>query len=248
MDSDTTLDVLRREAGALAVAARPALRRPVARYPRWTVADVTVHTGRIHRWVTEIVRTLARTRPDQPDVAPSPAPAELIDWFISGAAGLAMALETTDPSTRVWTLSGDGTVGFWSRRMALETTVHRWDVQAAAGQPAPIERDVALDGVAEALEVYLRPRLRGAAVGGAGQRVGLRSVDGDREWSIVLHADAVDIADGVQDADVVLEGTAEDLWLYLMGRRTLADLTVTGARDAAELCTAALALLATPQR
>jgi uncharacterized protein (TIGR03083 family) len=248
MDPDTTLDVLRREAGALAVAARAALHRPVARYPQWTVADVVVHTGRIQRWVTEIVRTLPRARPEQPDVTPSRSPAELIDWFMSGAAGLAMALETTDPSTRVWTLAGEGTVGFWRRRMVLETTVHRWDVQTAAGQPTPVARDVALEGVAEALEIYLRPRLRGAAVGGTGQRVGLRSVDGDREWSVVLLPDAVDIADGAQDADVVLEGSAEDLWLYLMGRRTLADLTVTGAREAAELCSAALALLATPQR
>ncbi|HSK95416.1 MAG TPA: maleylpyruvate isomerase family mycothiol-dependent enzyme [Euzebyales bacterium] len=248
MDPATTLDVLRREAGLLAVAARPALGRPVARYPGWTVADVVVHTGRIHRWVTEIVRTLAQDRLAQPDVAPARRPAELMDWFISGAAGLVIALQTPDPSTRVWTFAGDGTVGFWRRRMALETTIHRWDVQAASELPAPVASDVARDGVSEALGIYLLPRLRGTDVGGNGQRVGLRCADGGGEWSVVLLPDEVEIADGAQDADAVVEGSAENLWLFLMGRRALDDLQVSGARAAAELCAAAVARLPTPRR
>jgi uncharacterized protein (TIGR03083 family) len=247
MDTDTTLAVLRREAGTLAETARDCLSRPVERYPQWTVTDLVVHTGRIHRWVTGIMRTLAQERPAQPDVTPSRRPAELIDWFTTGAADLLGALQAVDPSVRVWTFAGDGTAGFWRRRMALETTVHRWDVQTAAGLPAPVASDVALDGIAEALAIYVQPRLRGTAVGGSGERVGLRSIDGDRTWSIVLLPDGVEIADGHGDADVLLEGSAEDVWLYLMGRRRLDDLRITGPRTAADLCSAAIALLPTPR-
>jgi uncharacterized protein (TIGR03083 family) len=192
MDLDAALDVLRREAGLLAVAAGPALQRSVPRYPHWEVADLVVHTGRIHRWVTEIVRTLAPERLPQPDVAPSRTPRDLTGWFMSGAADLALTLQTPDPSTHVWTFAGDGTVGFWRTRMALETTIHRWDAQSATRAPDPVPVEVALDGVAEALTVYLRPRLRGVAVGGSGELVGLRCVDGKEAWTIRLLADAVD--------------------------------------------------------
>jgi uncharacterized protein (TIGR03083 family) len=248
MDTDTALDVLRREAGTLAVTAMRCMSRPVERYPQWTVADVIVHTGRIHRWVTDIVHTRARERPAQPDVAPSRRPTELIDWFTKGAADVLGALQAVDPSVRVWTFAGDGTTGFWRQRMALETAVHRWDVQTAAGLPAPVPSDVAIAGITEALTIYVQPRLRGAAVGGTGQRVGLRCTDGDRAWTVVLLPDAVEIADETGNADVVLEGSAEDLWLYLMGRRRLDDLRVSGARTAADLCSAAIALLPTPRR
>jgi uncharacterized protein (TIGR03083 family) len=248
MDFDTALDALRREAGLLAVAAGPALQRSVPRYPQWVVADLVVHTGRIHRWVTELVRTLATERLPQPDVSPLRTPRDLTDWFMSGAADLAIALQAPDPSTRMWAFAGDGTVGFWRRRMALETTVHRWDAQSATRIPDAIAPDVALDGIAEALTIYLQPRLRGAAVGGDGQRVGLRCVDDKATWSIRLLPDAVEISDEIENTDAVLGGSAEDLWLFLMGRRTLDDLEVTGTLAAAELCTGAVALVPAPQR
>lgn len=249
MDADIALDILRRETGVLAVAARPALRRAVPRYPGWTVADLVVHTGRIHRWVAEIVRTGATERIAHPDVAPPPGAAPLTAWLMAGAADLAATLEDVAPSTRVWTFAGDGTAGFWRRRMALETTIHRWDAQSAAGAPAPIPREVALDGVTEALTVYLGPRLAGAAVGGAGQRVALHCTDSHRTWSLRLLPEGVDIDDdGQAAADVTVEGTAEDLWRYLMGRHRLDDLRVTGDRAAALLCSAAIDMVPAPQR
>ena len=248
MDLDSALDVLRREAGLLAVAAGPALRRAVPYYPQWVVADLVVHTGRIHRWVTEIVRTQAAERLAQPDVTAPRTPHGLTDWFMSGAADLALSLQTTDPSERVWAFAGAGTAGFWRTRMALETTIHRWDAQSATRVPDPIPADVARDGVTEALTVYLQPRLRGAAVGGSGERVGLRCAGGTPAWAIRLLPDAVEIVDESDQADTTLHGSAEDLWLFLMGRRTLHDLEVAGSPAAAERCAAAIALLPTPRR
>ncbi len=48
------------------------------------------------------------------------------------------------------------TVGFWIRRMAQETVIHRVDAELAAGEPfAPIPDDLALDGIDEVLQVFL---------------------------------------------------------------------------------------------
>lgn len=50
----------------------------------------------------------------------------------------------------------DQTVGFWIRRMAQETLIHRVDAEQAAGVPlAPIPADLAVDGVDEVLERFL---------------------------------------------------------------------------------------------
>jgi uncharacterized protein (TIGR03083 family) len=48
------------------------------------------------------------------------------------------------------------TVGFWIRRMAQETVIHRVDAEQALGEPlAEIPDDLALDGVEEVLERFL---------------------------------------------------------------------------------------------
>lgn len=264
MDVDTALDVLRRESGLLAVAAGPVLDRPVSRYPDWTVADLVVHTGQIHRWVTEIVRTRATERLPRPDVAPDRTQAALTDWFMSGAAELALELQSKDPATRVWTFFSDQTVGFWRRRMALETTIHRWDAQSATAARPSIAPDIAADGVTEALHVYLQARLQGRAVGGAGQRVVLRATDTGRQWSVTIHGDAIEVgddatatardetataADGASlPPDATIAGTAEDLWLYLMGRRAVDALTVDGDPTAVQVCTDAIDLVPAAQR
>jgi uncharacterized protein (TIGR03083 family) len=267
MDVDTALDVLRRESGLLAVAAGPVLDRPVTRYPDWTVADLVVHTGQIHRWVTEIMRTRATERLPRPDVAPYRTQAALTDWFMSGAADLALELQSKDPATRVWTFSSDQTVGFWRRRMALETTIHRWDAQSATAARPSIAPDIAADGVTEALHVYLKARLQGRAVGGAGQRILLRATDTGQQWSVTIHGDGIelgaDATDGTSSApdgassapdgassapDATIAGTAEDLWLYLMGRRAVDALTVDGDPTAVQVCTDAIDLVPAAQR
>lgn len=109
------------------------------------------------------------------------------------------------------------TVGLWRRRMALETTIHRWDAQRAVGAAAPIADAVAVAGVTEALEIYLKPRLRGAKVDGADVVVGLRAAGGGHNWAVRLRADAVDVLRADHPADVWLEATAADLWLLLTG-------------------------------
>ena len=48
------------------------------------------------------------------------------------------------------------TVGFWSRRLASETLVHRWDAELDAGiDGAPMDAAVAADAVDEHLGCFV---------------------------------------------------------------------------------------------
>ena len=49
----------------------------------------------------------------------------------------------------------DQTVGFWYRRMALETVVHRVDVETQFGPPSAIDAALAVDGIDEVLTLML---------------------------------------------------------------------------------------------
>src|SRR5436305_715070 len=66
------------------------------------------------------------------------------------------ALETVDPRAPAWNWSlAPKAAGFWHRRMAQETAVHRWDAESAYGNALPVERLLAVDGIDEALRVFL---------------------------------------------------------------------------------------------
>ena len=246
MDPDLCLRVLRYESDALAAAAASSLDRTVTRYPDWTVADLVVHTGRIHRWVTEIVQHRATERIRQAHVDPRRDPDGLVSWFIAGSEALAAVLTATEPTTAVWTFAGDHTAGFWRRRMALETTIHRWDAQQAISAPDPIAPNIAAEGVDEALHVYMEPRLIGAQVDGDGRCVGLGCADVARSWTLCLQQDAVRVDDGIGAVDARIEGSAADLWLFLMGRADIGNLEVTGHPLVVDACQRAVEMLPVP--
>lgn len=245
MDDDQALEVLQTTSAALAGTAARDPERDVPTYRTWSVADLIVHTGRIHRWVTWIVANRATERPPQPEVA---RPADLLEWFREGATDAVDTMAAVSPTATVWTLTGDGVVGFWRRRLALETTIHLWDAQRAFGAAEPIPDGIAAAGVSEALEVYLEPRLRGAEIGGAGEVVRLRDTGGTRSWAVRLHSDAIEVVNADQPADVDIAASAADLWLFLMGRAGRDVLVVHGPPAVAARLEHAVALLPPPSR
>lgn len=217
MDSAAFIPALRADGAALAVAAQGRLDAPVPTCPGWTVADLVRHVGVVHRTRIEVVRDLLQQRPPAP-----PAPqddAELVAWFTDGVEELARLLEATDPATAVWTFHPpDQTVGFWRRRMAHETAVHRVDAEAAAhgGEFRPVDAELAADGADEVLEVFIAPRVR--EVGGDGETLHLHATDAEGEWLLRLHPDRVEVTRGHAKGDAAARGTASDLLLWLWGR------------------------------
>lgn len=220
---------LREHLGADAEAFRECLdgdlSAPVAACPGWDVAALASHLGRVHRWATAALRS-----DDEPAFAPRPGSAPLATWYAEGAAALLGELTARDPAQPCWTLWPPAVVGFWGRRQALETLVHRWDAQSALGRPAVIDPDLAADGVGEVVEVMLP---RQVALGRqAALPVALELRAGGQSW--VLGA----------GERAVLTATAADLLLLLWKRRTLAQVlaaggTLTGPTSVAETVLAA---------
>jgi uncharacterized protein (TIGR03083 family) len=222
MDPHGLAKSLRTEAAALAVAADLSPPdRPVPACPGMTVADLVEHVGVVHRTVTRWV-ALGR-RPS--GWTPSPNGSDVVDWYRIGAASLLAVLDPTRAGQPAATwCPWDRTLGFWLRRMAHETAVHRVDAQAAAGLSAPLDAALATDGIDEILTLWLACHLPPAAHT-SGRAVTLR-VPG-REWTVALHPGIVDFCPDA-DPDAVITGSASAVDLWLWGRAPETDLSIDG--------------------
>lgn len=210
MDAHSLASALRVEASALAVAADLAPPdRAVPACPGMTVGDLLVHVGSIHRMVTRWITSGARPA----EWTCSPGDEDPVDWYRIGAASLIAVLDPARAGAPAATwCPWDRTLGFWLRRMAHETAVHRVDAQAAIGLAAPLEAGLAADGIDEVLRLWLGCHLPPAAHT-SGRAVSLR-VPG-RTWTVALHSGIVDYCPHADPAAVVSGSpSAVDLWLW----------------------------------
>ena len=218
---------------------------PIPTCPEWTLRQLVTHVGRAHRWAAEIARTRSdafipfRAVPDgklPDDRAVQPA------WLRAGAARIVDAVREAGGDV-VWSFTGPAPAGFWLRRMAHETLVHRADAQLAAGaEPEPvIETEVAADASDEWLML-----LSGGGVGSADERAKALpagvvlhvhatddGLDGRGEWMIRRQAGGLTVEPGHGKGDAALTGPAASLLLVLMRRRPVSDPAVTVYGDSA---------------
>ncbi|WP_309113838.1 maleylpyruvate isomerase family mycothiol-dependent enzyme [Saccharothrix sp.] len=222
MDPHALGGALRTEAAALAVAADLVpWDRPVPGCPGMTVDDLVRHVGSVHRLVTRWVTRGSRPREWPRD----PNGADPVDWYRIGAASLIAVLDPARASEPAATwCPWDRTLGFWLRRMAHETAVHRVDAQAAAGLAAPLDHALAVDGIEEVLRLWLGCHLPPAAHRD-GLAITLR-VPG-REWTVALHEHVVDFC-ATADPAAVVSGSASAVDLWLWGRVPESELSVEG--------------------
>ncbi|MGH8977266.1 MAG: maleylpyruvate isomerase family mycothiol-dependent enzyme [Acidimicrobiia bacterium] len=218
MEHAQFVDAIRVESDALAQAARAAgVDATVRSCPEWQVHDLLGHIGRIQQWVTAIVRARPESPTENWRQHEPPSPETAIEWFAEGSTALADALADASPSDAVWTWTPDGNVGFWSRRMAHEVAVHRWDAQTAAGDPQPIDRVLAVDGIQEAFD--LAPvRLAANPPRGTGETIHFHCTDGEGEWLLRLTPDGLVVTQEHAKGDVAARGSASDLLLMVWGR------------------------------
>jgi uncharacterized protein (TIGR03083 family) len=197
--------------------------------PEWTVGDLIRHLGGVYRRT----RTHAGSgRVDAhwaplviPDDAPAASDPQLVGWLSAELSSLDKFLDGLDPELPAWNWAPQArTAGFWHRRMAQETALHRWDAQLATGLAEPIESRLAVDGVAEALDTFL-PAGRRRATGDAAGLVRLVAEDHAVEWYVRLRGGGVTLldTDTVFDDDTyparaTATGSASDLLLALWGR------------------------------
>jgi uncharacterized protein (TIGR03083 family) len=122
--------------------------------PGWTVADLTRHVGQVYLHKTAAMREGAE--PDQwpPEGLAGEEPLALLDRAYTGLIAEFAARKPDDPAGTWYT--PDQTVGFWIRRMAQETVIHRIDAELGTGQAvAPVPDDLAVDGIDELLKVFV---------------------------------------------------------------------------------------------
>lgn len=235
IDRGAWLDALRASCAAVEEAAAAG---PLDAAVPWC-ADVDVagtlrHVGVVHRlvrqWVTDGHRPSAV--PCMPDDADPAA------WFAAGWPPLLDVLSGLDPDaeTSTW-CSYDTRASFWWRRMAHETAIHAVDVLEAVGWSWPVPEALAVDGVDEALRLWLGVAL-GPHVGGAGQVV--RIVAPQRAWTVGLNDHNVEVTHLPLRPDATVTAPAEALYRWLWGRADDAAVTVAGDPSAAAALRTAL--------
>lgn len=231
-------DLVEHQGHALSIAARHDPAAAVPACPGWTVDDLVRHVGRAHHNAALIVGEKRDAHPTEEELAPPSGNA--LGWYEAGLAALLEVLDAADPTTPVWTFGADRTAGFWLRRMAHETTVHRVDAEQATGAVGPIAPDLAADGIAEVLEVFL-PLLARRRTDPAPGTVHLHTTDVEGEW-LITFGDPITVTQGHAKGDAAVRGPASELYLWLWGRAPIDGLEVFGDAALADRLRAAVAV------
>jgi len=190
---------------------------PVPPCPGWDVREAVRHTGSVYRNKVACMRL--NRRPEDGEWNGEPAHHEdLVLWFRDSLELLLDELRSRKPEDATYTWwPPEQNAGFWARRMALETAVHRADVESASGAVTAVDRDLAIDGIDEVLQIFLVARGNVESEQDGGGTVAV-SVD-TATWTVLLRADGVSVQlGGDAHPDARLSGEPSALFLYLWGR------------------------------
>jgi uncharacterized protein (TIGR03083 family) len=230
--------------------------------PDWTAGDLLWHLTEVQGFWGTIVDQGLQTDEEVGAVAAPRRPVDrdaAIALFEEVSARLGAALEAADNDTPVWTWTPDHTVGWIRRRQAQEALMHRVDAELTAGLASEIDPELAEDGVDELLtqfgaqppawgafdptgmlvEVRCESPLDPAGAGAATRparvarvvRLGrFRGVDPSGQMHDEPDYQPVGPPHG--PADALIEGSPDELLLWLWGRSEGARIRVTGDRTA----------------
>ncbi len=189
----------------------------VAACPGWDVAQVVRHTAFVQRWATVALQTAGA--PEQGAVPEPSDDDNLAVWIVDGATALIDALRTAGPDADTWhPFPLEQKSWVWARRQALETAMHRWDVQNAAGRDALLDSALASEGIHEYLEMGLPRVVERTGVTLPAQSLHVHCTDVDGEWLIWSEGGTYRMLPVHDKGDAAIRGTAADIWLLLMGR------------------------------
>jgi uncharacterized protein (TIGR03083 family) len=209
------------EGARLADAAAPALDRPIPSCPDWDMAKLVLHVGLVHTWAAECIRRRKTEGVDRSTLPRAPEGAARVAWLRGATAALvdALAVARDDDPAGAWR-EGPVSPAFWRRRMAHETSVHRWDAQAAVGRPEPVDAGLAADGIAEALELLLPLSVAQPPTEHPLGTLHLHCTDTPGEWLVSMPEGRLEVTPGHTKADAALRGDASELFLTCWGRRS----------------------------
>ena len=206
---------------------------PVPTCPEWTVRELATHMGVAHRWSAELVGRRAESylpTEEVPDAQPPEGASSeaLATWLTAGAERLAEQLRGATPDSHAWSWMSQQDAGFWARRMAHETAIHRVDAVRASGAEFTMPTDLATDCLNEWLEIATlgefadyKPEAAQAIRDRAGTSLHLHGTDGQpgvAEWLIELGPAGASWRHAHATATVALRGPAVDILLVMYGR------------------------------
>jgi uncharacterized protein (TIGR03083 family) len=250
------LDHFRRNRAVILEAAALGSDRPIKGCPGWDVAAVTAHMGRVYtfwlKWVRERPRGFSReafkeiaadrdarlpgyTAWDKAGFPKESRPDGIVPFARQAGDELDSALVDLEPEETVWTFVPPSQTGaFVFRRLAMETTVHRWDAEDAHGIARPIDEALARDGIDEMLMMFREdPAYENNKDRRHGQKILLREDPGPGRWLVSFDNSGITTSPDEGPADVTVAGNASDLWLFIMGRRSPEEMQIEGDKDLA---------------
>jgi uncharacterized protein (TIGR03083 family) len=240
MNSDSRLSFERylgyisSEAERLAGVTVDALDSRIPSCPEWHGRELLDHVWHVFTFWNRQVVTGDVTSPDDLGERSMPTADAPGDWVEDAAARLVGALADAGPDAPCWNWSGEDLEVAWvARRMALETAVHRYDGELAAGVPTAVDAELAVDGIDERLDVHLRsdvPKEPAATLGGS---LCLACSDRDRAWVVEVGGGHLKIREGSGPASACLRAGASDLFLFTWNRIAVDELELTGDRAVA---------------
>jgi uncharacterized protein (TIGR03083 family) len=240
MDFEARLSVIERQSDLLAEAARGRLELTVPSCPGWTVRDLVTHLA--STYLHKVACTRLNARPDPWPV--DPPDGDRLAWLLAARDEMLALFGERGPRAPSYTFDPtDQTVGFWARRMAVESSLHRVDAALAADHPYALDPDLAEDGVDETLRVVLGGDWSDDPQPGPDHAVLLRTPT--RRWHVRLRAREVTVEENpaADRTEGTVDGSAEDLLLWLWTRPTHEPVTVGGSAAAVDRLRAQLAMV-----
>lgn len=213
-------------------AASAGLDAPVPGRPGWTVRDLVVRQGVVHRRTAAVVRgeAVATAAALQAHAAGVP---DLLEWLDDGMVDVlnALAADATDRQAWYFTGTAPARLQAAARRLCHDTTLHAVDAMGARLGRYPVEAELwfspalARDGVAATLT--------GAATGrppdAHAADVVVADPDGD-SWTVGLGSTGLTLRAGGSDHPAAtLTGPARTLYLALNGRSAAPAVSGDGA-------------------
>lgn len=212
---------------------------PVPNCPGWDVADVLNHLsaglGLAYPVAVSTPPHTASERvfnnvawPDGPAVGHA-----AIERFKTNLAACIHHFHAADPDQPCWTYSGPGHAAFWFRRAAIETTLHRIDVEEALAIDSTLNPTRARDAIVETLEFALPLAADTTEAPSGSLRV--ESAELDLQMDVVSGVQRPNTNDGPAAS---ISGTGQAVLCALWGRESSASqpaaIVIGGNRNVAD--------------
>src|SRR5579872_477399 len=154
MDRSRYLDCLAADFARLRAVVPTDLSARVPTCPDWTAADLTRHVAKVYLHKIECMRLGKEPAPWPPEGLGAEDALALLDRAYASLLEEFAWRKPEDPAGNWY--APDPTVGFWIRRMAQETVIHRIDAELATGNAVHgVPPDLAVDGVDELLKIFV---------------------------------------------------------------------------------------------